>query len=118
LSPANTLAVWRVWDGEYGQALQSLLCLTPLIPPTDSPDSDSRKDTLSTELKHVASFLVWPVIRFVGAVVGGWSELEWLAPLGMADFSVTTGSMDASGLDSRFKTELRRELCSGKCFQQ
>jgi len=35
------------------------------------------------ELKQTASFLVWPVIGFVGAIVGGWSELEWLAPLGM-----------------------------------
>ncbi|MGH7887620.1 MAG: hypothetical protein ACREPG_07125 [Candidatus Binatia bacterium] len=38
---------------------------------------------LSTDLRHTASFLVWPVIGFVGAVVGGWSELEWLAPLGL-----------------------------------
>ena len=34
------------------------------------------------ELKRTASFLVWPVIGFIGAIVGGWSELEWLAPLG------------------------------------
>ena len=34
------------------------------------------------ELKRAASFLVWPVIGFIGAIVGGWSELEWLAPLG------------------------------------
>ena len=34
------------------------------------------------ELKRAASFLVWPVIGFVGAIVGGWSELQWLAPLG------------------------------------
>jgi len=38
---------------------------------------------LRIELKRAATFLVWPVIGFVGAVVGGWSELEWLAPLGM-----------------------------------
>ena len=34
------------------------------------------------ELKRTASFLVWPVIGYIGAIVGGWSELEWLAPLG------------------------------------
>jgi hypothetical protein len=34
------------------------------------------------EVKFAASFLLWPVIGFVGAVVGGWSELQWLAPLG------------------------------------
>jgi hypothetical protein len=38
---------------------------------------------LRTEARHAASFLVWPVIGFVGAIVGGWSQLEWLAPLGM-----------------------------------
>lgn len=38
---------------------------------------------LRTEAGHAASFLVWPVIGFVGAIVGGWFELEWLAPLGM-----------------------------------
>jgi hypothetical protein len=36
-----------------------------------------------TEVERAASFAVWPVIGFVGAVVGGWSELKWLAPLGM-----------------------------------
>jgi hypothetical protein len=35
------------------------------------------------ELKHAASFLVWPVISFGGAVVGGWFALKSLAPLGM-----------------------------------
>lgn len=38
---------------------------------------------MRSEAKFAASFLVWPVIGFVGAVVGGWSELKWLAPLGM-----------------------------------
>ena len=38
---------------------------------------------LRTELKHAAFFLVWPVIGFAGAIVGAWSELVWLAPLGM-----------------------------------
>jgi hypothetical protein len=36
-----------------------------------------------TEVEHRLPFLVWPVIGFTGAVVGGWAELEWLAPLGM-----------------------------------
>jgi len=38
---------------------------------------------LQTEAGHAASFLMWPVIGFVGALVGGRLELEWLAPLGM-----------------------------------
>ena len=38
---------------------------------------------LRTEPGHAASFLVWPVIGFVGSIVGGWSELKWLAPLGV-----------------------------------
>jgi hypothetical protein len=38
---------------------------------------------LRTEAGHAASFLVWPVIGFVGAAVVGWFELEWLALLGL-----------------------------------
>ena len=44
--------------------------------------SDEQGDGLSTELKHATSFLLWPIIGFVGALFGGWSELDWLAPLG------------------------------------
>jgi hypothetical protein len=36
-----------------------------------------------TELKHGASFLVWPLIGFAGTMAGVWLELAWLAPLGM-----------------------------------
>jgi hypothetical protein len=43
----------------------------------------AREDDFRFELKHAASFLVWPVIGFVGAVVGGWLKLEWLASLGL-----------------------------------
>jgi hypothetical protein len=39
--------------------------------------------SLRAEIQHAASFLVWPVIGFTGAVAGGWAELEWLAPLGV-----------------------------------
>jgi len=49
----------------------------------DSRVSFKARRVLPTELKQAASFLVWPVIGFVGAIVGGWSDLEWLAPLGM-----------------------------------
>jgi hypothetical protein len=35
------------------------------------------------EIKFMASFLLWPVIGFVGATIGGWLELQWLAPLGV-----------------------------------
>jgi hypothetical protein len=34
-------------------------------------------------VRHAATFLRWPVIGFVGAVVGGWLQLAWLAPLGI-----------------------------------
>ena len=27
--------------------------------------------------------MLWPVVGFVGAVVGGWLQLKWLAPLGL-----------------------------------
>ena len=35
------------------------------------------------EVNFAASFLVWPVIGFVGAVVGGWLQFQWLVPLGV-----------------------------------
>jgi hypothetical protein len=38
---------------------------------------------LRNEAGGAASFIFWPVIGFVGTIVGGWSQLEWLAPLGM-----------------------------------
>jgi hypothetical protein len=41
------------------------------------------KSPLRTEVKHAASFLVWPAVGFAGAIAGGWSELEWIAPLGI-----------------------------------
>ena len=45
--------------------------------------SDKVGHLLQTEVKSAVSFLRWPVIGFVGAVIGGWSQLRWLAPLGM-----------------------------------
>jgi hypothetical protein len=35
------------------------------------------------EINFAASFLVWPVVGFVGAVVSGWLQFQWLAPLGV-----------------------------------
>ena len=35
------------------------------------------------EVKFAASFLLWPVIGFAGAMVGGWLDLKWLTPLGV-----------------------------------
>jgi hypothetical protein len=50
---------------------------------SDSQASIRAGRTFRTEVEHGASFLVWPVIGFVGAVAGGWLAHEWLAPLGM-----------------------------------
>jgi hypothetical protein len=50
---------------------------------SDSPTSARAGRKFQTEIEHGASFLLWPVIGFVGAVVGGWFELGWLSPLGM-----------------------------------
>jgi len=36
-----------------------------------------------SEAKFAASFLLWPVIGFTGAIFGGWLQLRWLAPLGV-----------------------------------
>jgi len=39
--------------------------------------------TPQAEVKFAASFLTWPVVGFVGAIVGGWLQLGWLAPMGL-----------------------------------
>jgi hypothetical protein len=44
--------------------------------------ANPRRQALRTEAVNAASFAVWPVIGFVGAIVGGWLHIEWLAPLG------------------------------------
>jgi hypothetical protein len=50
-----------------------------------SPESDANRDgrVLRNEAGQAAAFLTWPVIGFAGAIVGGWFQLEWLAPLGV-----------------------------------
>jgi hypothetical protein len=35
------------------------------------------------DLKPAASFMTWPVIGFASAVLGGWLQLQWIAPLGV-----------------------------------
>jgi hypothetical protein len=35
------------------------------------------------ELRFTASFLIWPIVGFVGAIVGGWLQIGWLAPMGL-----------------------------------
>jgi len=52
---------------------------------TDPVSDASRKAEggFRSDAAHAVSFAVWPVIGLAGAVAGGWSQLEWLAPLGM-----------------------------------
>ncbi|MGH7809252.1 MAG: hypothetical protein ACREP5_03140, partial [Candidatus Binatia bacterium] len=49
----------------------------------ESPASNQSGHQRRTEVEHAASFAVWPVIGFLGAVFGSRSQLDWLAPLGM-----------------------------------
>ena len=44
--------------------------------------ANPRRQALRTEAATAASFAVWPLIGFVAAIVGGWAQLQWLAPLG------------------------------------
>jgi hypothetical protein len=70
----------------YAMSRRSAIVSRPCTSGTDDSYSTAlvaREDDVRFELKHAASFLVWPVIGFAGAVVGGWFELEWLAPLGV-----------------------------------
>jgi hypothetical protein len=57
--------------------------ITPVLNIANSSSPSRAGPKFRTEKERVASFLVWPVIGFVGAVVGGWSNFQWLAPLGM-----------------------------------
>ena len=59
-------------------------------PQTDAPPAASglnashdRRSGFRAEIKQMARFLVWPVLGFVGAIVGGWLGSAWLAPLGL-----------------------------------
>jgi len=49
----------------------------------DSKASYNANPVTRPELKFAASFLTWPVVGFAGAIVGGWLQLGWLAPMGM-----------------------------------
>jgi hypothetical protein len=35
-----------------------------------------------SEFRFAASFALWPLIGFAGALFSGWYQFEWLAPLG------------------------------------
>jgi hypothetical protein len=55
----------------------------PALKGRESEVSVKSERQFRTELEHAALFAIWPVIGFVGAIIGSWSKLEWLAPLGM-----------------------------------
>jgi hypothetical protein len=44
--------------------------------------ANSQGEALLAEIGHAAAFMIWPIVGFIGAIVGGWAQLEWLAPLG------------------------------------
>jgi hypothetical protein len=44
--------------------------------------ANSQGEALRAEIGHAAAFMIWPIVGFIGAIVGGWAQLEWLAPLG------------------------------------
>ena len=61
-----------------------------LAPKEIGPELSGRKPVFSalctvsrSEVNFAMSFLLWPVIGFVGAVLGSWLDLPWLAPLGV-----------------------------------
>ena len=49
---------------------------------SSAAQSDEMQRRFQSELKHATTFAVWPVIGFLAAIIGGWSQLQWLAPLG------------------------------------
>lgn len=56
--------------------------VNPALNGSDSPAAIGAGDRFRSEIEQAGSFLVWPVAGFIGAIVGSWSKLEWLAPLG------------------------------------
>jgi hypothetical protein len=57
---------------------------------------------LRSQWRHATAFSLWPVLGLAGAMMGGWLDLSWLAPLG------TGGLFCHYWLDSRIWT--RRAL--------
>jgi hypothetical protein len=45
--------------------------------------ADERQSSIGEEIRSLASFARWPLIGLAGAVVAGWYQFEWLAPLGV-----------------------------------
>ena len=56
-----------------------------------------------SEIRFAASFALWPLIGLAGAIVAGWYQFEWLAPLGVG------GLFCHYWLDGRIWT--RRSMC-------
>ena len=54
-----------------------------LMKDPDARTSSRARHELRTELERAAVFAVFPVIGFIGAIVGRLLDLAWLAPLGM-----------------------------------
>jgi hypothetical protein len=76
--------------------------------PVQLPDARTSIESgrkFGTEFGQAASFAVWPVVGFVGAIMGGWLQLEWLAPLGMG------GLFCHYWLDGRIWTRRLRNGC-------
>ena len=67
--------VWRRELGQTGMGL-SAESVSSKIPAASGGG-------LRPEIKVFVSFLLWPVVGFVAATIGGWLEVEWLAPLGV-----------------------------------
>ena len=53
-------------------------------PTSANDDSMKLGYEFRSEMQFAVAFIRWPIIGFVGAVGGGWLNLEWLAPLGVA----------------------------------
>ena len=73
-------------------------CTDLAITALDMKASHKEGGVLRAEVAQASSSMVWPVIGLTGAVIGGWAELEWLAPLGVG------GLLCHYWLDSRIWT--------------
>src|SRR5262245_13219651 len=56
---------------------------SPVSENTASESSANAGSTRRSDPKFAASFLLWPLIGFAGAMAGGWFAMPWLAPLGV-----------------------------------
>ena len=103
----NTSILPMLWRGTLGFNGSEETASDATMKDLSFKSSYNAGDLRRRELKSAASFLLWPVVGFVGAIVGGWLNSNGWPRWEWAGFFVITGSMAASGLGGRSRTDVK-----------